>query len=165
LFSEAFILILLVSVAVWTVMTRSLLRSAMGLALASAVLTMIMFRMNANLAAVFELSVCAGLIPVLFVSVISLTQAWTFKEAVDHMKARLSRFWGLPLIVAILGIALTLISLKFKPELAVTKAAQGPDVRFVLWHLRQFDLLGQIIVIFTGVFAVIILFKERNKSA
>lgn len=160
MFLEILILLFLVAASIWTIMTRSLLRSAMGLALASAILTVIMFRMEANLAAVFELSVCAGLIPVLFVSVISLTQAWSFKEATDHMKARLARFWGLPLMVIILGIVLGL-ALKFKPEPAVT-VSQGPDVRFILWHLRQLDLLGQIIIIFTGVFAVIILFKERK---
>jgi len=160
---ELFILTLLVAAATWTVMTRSLLRSAMGLALASALLTIIMFRMNASLAAVFELSVCAGLIPVLFVSVISLTHPMTFKESLDHMKERLGRFWGLPFIVVILGIAFAFIALKFKPSLAVTKASNLPDVRFILWHLRQFDLLGQIIIIFTGVFGVVILFKERNR--
>ena len=72
MFLEILILILLVVAALWTVMTRSLLRSAIGLALTSAILTLAIFRMNASLAAVFELSVCAGLIPVLFISVISL---------------------------------------------------------------------------------------------
>jgi hypothetical protein len=32
----------------------------------------------------------------------------------------------------------------------------------VLWDSRQTDLIGQIIVIFTGVFGVIVLFKERK---
>lgn len=158
---ELFILGLLVAATVWTVMTRSLLRSAIGLALASAILTVIMFRMDANLAAVFELSVCAGLIPVLFISVISLTHPWTFKEAIEIMKVRLARFWGLPLVVVILGIALGLVSLRFRPQLPVAQTP-GPDVRFILWHLRQLDLLGQIIIIFTGVFAVVILFRERK---
>ena len=154
MFLELLILILLVAASVWTVMTRSLLRSAMGLALTSAILTVIIFRMNANLAGVFELSVCAGLIPVLFVSVISLTQPMTFKESIDHMKVRLGRFWGLPVIVIILGIVLVLMNLKFKATPAASQAL-GPDVRFILWHLRQFDLLGQIIILFTGVFGVV----------
>lgn len=162
MFLELLVLIFLVAVSAWTVMTRSLLRSAMGLALASAILTVIMFRMNANLAGVFELSVCAGLIPVLFISVISLTQPMTFKESMEHMKERLSRFWGLPLIVVVLGIVLVLLSLKFK-ALPAPPQAEGEDVRFILWHLRQFDLLGQIIILFTGVFGVVILFKERSK--
>ncbi|MDO8662124.1 MAG: hypothetical protein Q7K98_02735 [Candidatus Omnitrophota bacterium] len=159
---ELLILILLVSAGLWTVMTRSLLRSAMGLALASAILTIVMFRMNANIAGVFELSVCAGLIPVLFISVISLTQPMTFKEASDHMKERLHRFWGLPLIVVVLGVTLALVSFKYKVTPAAIQEGK-PDVRFILWHLKQFDLLGQIIILFTGVFGVAILFKERNK--
>jgi len=163
LFLDLIILILLVLAALWTVMTRSLLRAAMGLALASAILTLIMFNMDASLAAVFELSVCAGLIPVLFISVISLTQPLTFKEALEHMRARLARFWVLPLIVIILGIILVLISVKFKTPLPA--AQTQASARFILWHLRQFDLLGQIIILFGGVFGVVVLFKERKKSA
>ena len=163
MFLDLIILILLVLAALWTVMTRSLLRAAMGLALASAILTLIMFNMDASLAAVFELSVCAGLIPVLFISVISLTQPLTFKEALEHMRARLARFWVLPLIVIILGIILVLISVKFKTPLPA--AQTQASARFILWHLRQFDLLGQIIILFGGVFGVVVLFKERKKSA
>ena len=157
-----FILILLVLAALWTVMTRSLLRSAMGLALTSAILTIVMFRMRAPLAGVFELSVCAGLIPVLFVSVISLTQPLTYKEIIEHMKVRLKRFWALPLIVVILGIVLAFVSVKVKAN--VPLPANQTNVRLLLWHSRQFDLLGQIIILFSGVFGVVVLFKERKKS-
>jgi NADH-quinone oxidoreductase subunit J len=143
-------------------MTRSLLRSAIGLALTSAILTIVMFRMGAPLAGVFELSVCAGLIPVLFISVISLTQPLTYKEIVEHMKVRLKRFWALPLIVIILGIAFVFVNAKFKVNAPL--AANQIDARSLLWHLRQFDLLGQIIILFSGVFGVVVLFKERKKS-
>jgi len=34
------------------------------------------------------------------------------------------------------------------------------DVRNVIWKLRQTDMLGQIILILTGVFGVVVLFKE-----
>ena len=162
MFLEVLILIFLTAAALWTVMTRSLLRSAMGLALTSAILTVIIFRLNAPLAGVFELSVCAGLIPVLFISVISLTQALTYKEALEHMKSRFARFWALPLIVIIAGIILILMNVKLKTKLPLPESQA--DVRFVMWHLRQFDLLGQIIILFTGVFGVVILFKERKKS-
>jgi NADH-quinone oxidoreductase subunit J len=163
LFLDILILILLVIASLWTVMTGSLLRSAIGLALTSAVLTLMIFRMNAPLAAVFELSVCAGLIPVLFISVISLTQAMTHKEIMEHRKARLLRFGELPLIVIILGAALGLISINFKVKLPLP--AVEADPRLVLWQLRHLDLLGQIIILFTGVFGVVILFKERKKGA
>ena len=156
------LLVAMVLAAFWSVMTSLFLRATIALALTSVILTVIMFQLGAPLAAVFELSVCAGLISVIFISVISLTQPMTFKETLDHMKERLSRFWGLPLIVVILGIALALMTLKSQPNLAITES-HGPNARFILWHLRQFDLVGQIIILFTGVFGVVILFKERNK--
>ncbi|MFA5063264.1 MAG: NADH-quinone oxidoreductase subunit J [Candidatus Omnitrophota bacterium] len=162
MFLDILILILLVSAALWTVMCRSLLRSAIGLALTSAILTLMIFKMNAPLAAVFELSVCAGLIPVLFISVISLTQAMTKQEVIEHMKSRLARFWGLPLVIIILGLVLGLLSIKFKAKLPLSEVETDP--RLVMWHLRQLDLLGQIIILFTGVFGVVVLFKERKKS-
>jgi len=162
LFLDILILILLVSAALWTVMCRSLLRSAIGLALTSAILTLMIFKMNASLAAVFELSVCAGLIPVLFISVISLTQAMTKQEVIEHMRSRLARFWGLPLVIVILGIVLGLLSIKFQAKLPLSEVETDP--RLVMWHLRQLDLLGQIIILFTGVFGVVVLFKERKKS-
>ena len=156
------ILVILIFAALWTVMARSLLRSAIGLALVSALLTMVMFRLNSPLAAVFELSVCAWLISVLFVSVISLTQPLSQKEIIEHMKAKLRRFWLLPFLVVTLGIMLSLISVKLNIN------APGPeregDVRFVLWYLRQFDLLGQIIILLAGVFGVVILFREPKKN-
>jgi NADH-quinone oxidoreductase subunit J len=156
------ILVILIFAALWTVMARSLLRSAIGLALVSALLTMVMFRLNSPLAAVFELSVCAGLISVLFVSVISLTQPLSQKEIIEHMKAKLSRFWLLPFLVVTLGIMLSLISVKLNIN-APAPEREG-DVRFVLWYLRQFDLLGQIIILLAGVFGVVILFREPKKN-
>ncbi|MDD5567878.1 MAG: hypothetical protein PHY88_01555 [Candidatus Omnitrophica bacterium] len=162
MFLDILILILLAGAALWTVMCRSLLRSAIGLALTSALLTLMIFKMNAPLAAVFELSVCAGLIPVLFISVISLTQAMTKQEVIKHMKSRLARFWGLPLVIIILGILLGLVSARFRAKLPLSEVEVDP--RLVLWHLRQLDLLGQIIILFTGVFGVVVLFKERKKS-
>ncbi len=155
-----FILIVLIAAALWTMMTRSLLRSAIGLALTSALLTVLMFRFQAPLAAVFELSVCAGLISVLFIATISLTQPLSKQEALEYMKERISRFWYLPVIVVLAGIALSLLPMKL--ELTMPSPEIEKDVRMVLWNLRQFDIFGQIIVILAGVFGVVILLKERQ---
>ncbi|MCX5706819.1 MAG: hypothetical protein NTW13_04070 [Candidatus Omnitrophica bacterium] len=159
---DLFILVALICAGIWTVMARSILRSAIGLALTSAILTIIMFRLNSPLAAVFELSVCTGLISVLFVSVISLTQPQTPKEIIEHMKLRLSRFWFLPILVIILGVGIIIANAKLKVVSA--QAHIEPDVRFILWHLRQFDLIGQVIILLTGVFGVVILFREAKKG-
>ncbi|MCX5714157.1 MAG: NADH-quinone oxidoreductase subunit J [Candidatus Omnitrophica bacterium] len=152
----------LVAACLWTVMTRSLLRSAIGLALSSVILSIVMFRFNSPLAAVFELSVCAGLISVLFVSTISLTHPLTKQEVLQHMRERLARFWFLPLLVIILGIILSLV--KLSPAIRLPAEESVKDVRVVLWDLRQIDILGQVIVLLTGVFGVVILFKERLKK-
>jgi NADH-quinone oxidoreductase subunit J len=156
------ILFALTGAALWTVMTRSLLRSAIGLALTSVILTIIMFRLNSPLAAVFELSVCAGLISVLFVSTISLTHPLSKLEVMQHMRERLTRFWFLPLIMILLAVILSLVNIK--PDIKLPAPETVKDVRIVLWNLRRIDVMGQIIILLTGVFGVVILFVERQKK-
>ncbi|MEI8349677.1 MAG: NADH-quinone oxidoreductase subunit J [Candidatus Omnitrophota bacterium] len=160
----AFILILisLTAVALWAAMTRSLLRSAICLAMMSSLLTMIMFMLRSPLAAVFELSVCAGLIPVLFISTISLTHPLTREEVLQHMKDRIRRFWYLPFIVVVVGVALNMISVV--PRLALPLPEIEKDARTVLWNDRPIELLGQIMILLAGVFSVVILFKESGKD-
>ena len=159
---EIIILISLIAFALWTVVTRSLLRSAIGLAAVSAILTVIMFSLSAPYAAVFELSVCAGLISVLFVSTISLTHGQTKKEILDHMRERLKRFWYLPFIIVILGVILFYTNLKFNLQLSAPEVET--NVRSILWGSRQIELIGQIIILLTGVYGVVVLFKERLKK-
>ena len=156
------LLFLLLVSALWTVMARSLLRSALGLALTSIVLTIIMFRLNSPLAAVFELSVCAGLISVLFVSTISLTQPLSQEDVLRHMQERMARFWFLPLLIVAVGIALVLM--KTVPSVHLPAPEEVKDVRVVMWQLRPVDIVGQIIILLTGAFGVVIFFKERKKK-
>lgn len=156
------ILTILVLAGLWTAMTRSLLRSAIGLALTSAMLTMFMFRLNSPLAAVFELSVCTGLISVLFVSTISLTHALSWDEIMRHMKERFKRFWYLPIILAVVASALALI--KVKTNLILPPPEIERDPRVVLWDLRQLDVIGQVIILLAGVFGVVILFKDKREK-
>lgn len=159
---DGILLLTLALSALWTVMTRSLLRSAIGLALTSVILSVVIFRFNSPLAAVFELSVCAGLISVLFVSTISLTQPYTTQEILKRMKEMFIRFRALPLIIIALGLGFALINIK--PILELPAPETVKDVRTVMWDLRNIDLLGQIIILLTGVFGVLILFKERVKK-
>ncbi|MFA5008943.1 MAG: hypothetical protein WC546_06990 [Candidatus Omnitrophota bacterium] len=156
------ILIILIIAALWAAMTRSLLRAAIGLALMSIVLAVLMFRLNSGLAAVFELSVCAGLIPVLFVSTISLTHPLTKEEVLQHMKDRIRRFWYLPFIIVAVGIALSLIAVKLNIKLPPPEIEK--DVRTILWNERPLYLAGQIIILLVGAFSVVILFKEARKD-
>ncbi|MFA5271430.1 MAG: NADH-quinone oxidoreductase subunit J [Candidatus Omnitrophota bacterium] len=156
------ILIFLTIAALWMVMTRSLLRSAIGLALVSVVLTIIMFRLDSPLAAVFELSVCAGLIPVLFISTISLTHPLNKQEMAQHVKERFRRFWYLPLVIVVAGVLLGLFKAKFNWNLPLQDADK--NVRDILWNLKPLYLVGQIIVLLVGAFGVVILFKDSKKD-
>lgn len=154
------VLIAMTLTALWTVMARSLLRSAIGLALTSALLTVIMFRLDSPFAAVFELSVCAGLISVVFITTISLTQPLSWSEITDHMKKRLGRFIALPCLLAIVAAALIAANIRIHLPLPATEPVK--DVRYLLWHLRQIDLIGQIIMLLAGAFGVVIFFKEKK---
>ena len=156
------LLVLLVLAAVWASMTTLLLRATIALALASALLAVVMYSLGAQVAAVLELSVCAGLISVVFVSVISLTQRRSFKDYVERRMSRLSRFWPLPLVLIGGGIALSFIHTPVQVALPVP-GAEG-DVRVVLWNLRQLDLFGQILIILAGVVGVLVLFKREGKD-
>jgi NADH-quinone oxidoreductase subunit J len=156
-----FLLLILMSLAgLWAVMTSLLLRAAIALALTSAILTIIMFRLGAPLAGVFELSVCAGLISVVFISVISLTHRLPLQEYLKRRESRISRFIYLPFILL---AAILVISFIHKPIL-VTLPAMGTitEVRSVMWDVRRLDLFGQIMVLLAGVYGVLILFKGRQ---
>lgn len=153
----------MVVAALWAVMSRSLLKATIGLAATSAVITILMFRLGSPLAAVFELSVCTGLITVVFVSTISLTKPLTNKEIVELSKERHKRFGYLPIAMIVTSIVLTLI--KIKHNIIVPSAADTiTDVRQVMWNARQLDMFGQIIVIIIGALGVVILFEERRRD-
>ncbi len=143
-------------------MTRSILRSAIGLALTSVILTIAMFRMNSPLAAVFELSVCAGLISVLLVSTISITQPYTTEEIMKRMRQMLARFRFLPLIILLSAVGLAFISIK--PSIDLVPPETVKDARTVLWNFRGLDMMGQVLILLTGVFGIVILFKERSRK-
>jgi NADH-quinone oxidoreductase subunit J len=142
-------------------MTRSLLRSAIGLALTSAMLTIVMFMLQSPLAAVFELSVCAGLIAVLFISTISLTESSTQEEKLQHARERLRRFWFLPVLVIVIGGIGFLFHMQCM--LTLPPPELGVDVRTMLWHVRQIDMLGQMVILLAGVVGVVVLFKGVKK--
>lgn len=152
---------LLVFSALLTAMIKSTMKAVIALAVASVILTIIMFLMGAPLAAVFELSVAAGLITAIFVSTISLTGS-TNSDQTEKNKKRLSRYIYLPIIIIIVAgiILITKPGLDFT---SVTKATED-TVQSTIWHLRNLDIAGQIMVILAGVFGVVILFKERSKN-
>ena len=146
-----------------TVMAARVLRAAIGLAAASAVLAVIMFRLGAPIAAVFELSVCAGLIPAIFISAIGLTQRLTPESLDVRRKEKFSRFWILPIVVVLVAFALQWanvpLGFPIPPPLV-----PDPDVRHVLWNQRQFDLIGQIVLLLGAALGVVVLLKEPTRA-
>ncbi|HWQ10573.1 MAG TPA: NADH-quinone oxidoreductase subunit J [Holophaga sp.] len=152
------LLIGLVTFSVLAIALKDLLKSAISLAASSLLLGIVFFRMNAPYAGVFEISVVAGLITVLFILTIALT-----KSGEEVRESKLVN-WAFPAVfVAFLVIdALVMKGLLGK----VPALASGPEAGTfgeVLWKGRTLDLVGQIAVILAGVFAVLALFRKRDK--
>ena len=158
---SAILLAALLAAGVWAVMTSDLLRSAIGLALTSAILTLVLFLLGGPLAAVFELSVCAGLITVVFISTISLTKSEQPEAARGRKLTRLQRFAFLPVLLILAAIYLHGHA-PHPGHVAPPPAHPPRDVREALWFVRRFDLVGQILIILAGVFGVIVLFKTHD---
>ena len=152
----------LVLAALVTVMVARLIGSVIALAVTSAVVTIAMFRLSSPIAAVFELSVCAGLIPAIFITVIGLTQRLTPEGLSARKKEKLRRFWLLPLIVVFAGMALSQVHVPL--DFAAPAAPDGGDVRTVLWIHRHTELLGQIVMLLGGVFGVVALVMESKNE-
>jgi NADH-quinone oxidoreductase subunit J len=151
------LLVLVVIAAAWTAMTTRLLHSAIGLAITSVILAMLIFQLGSPIAAVFELSVCAGLIFAIFISSIMMTQRITAEKLVVRKKERIRKFWLLPVIIVLVAAALSLIHIKTAFNLA---PPVENNVKIILWNFRHLDLLGQIVMLLAGAFGIVILFKE-----
>lgn len=162
---DIILLLAMTFAGLWTVMTRSLLKSTIGLAVTSSIITIVMFRLDSPLAAVFELSVCTGLITAVFISTISLVKPLTHKEIEKLSKDRIKRFWLLPVIMLIAGILLVILKIPVNFSQTTNQVTgTGADVRNVLWNSRPIDLFGQIVVLLAGVFGAVLLFREAKKK-
>ena len=160
---DALLLALMLAAAIWTILTADLLRSAIGLAVTSVILTLLLFRMALPLAGVFELSVCAGLITVVFISTISLTKPATDAEAREKHASRWKRFVFLPFVLVAAGWLLCFKTLHLEP--VASAALANAEVRDIIWSARRFDLVGQILVILAGVFGVVVLLKAGSAAS
>ncbi len=153
---------LVVSAVVCAILS-DLLKAAIALTITSAILSVILFVMGAPLAAVFELSVCAGMITVVFISACSMNRNRTNEEHARRQKERNRRFVLLPAMLFALTAVLMMVLQPHITDIspAVT-VGSGAGVQHALWGTRQVDLLGQIVLILTGVYGVIVFFKEKE---
>lgn len=152
------LLIGLVLFSVLAILLRDLIRSAISLAVASLLLGIIFFRMNAPYAGVFEISVVAGLITVLFILTIALTNAGE-----EVREARLANVMFPLFFVVFIAIDVLVMRGLLRKIPALPAVAETGAFGDVLWKGRTMDLVGQIAVILAGVFSVLALFRKRDK--
>jgi NADH:ubiquinone oxidoreductase subunit 6 (subunit J) len=151
----------LVAAAFWTVMTARLLRAVVGLAVTSVLVTALMFQLRSPIAGVFELSVCAGLIPAILITTISLTQRLDAEQLIARKKQKLKQYWPLLILVIAAAILLSRVNVPLEFPAILPPPAKEEDVRTSLWALRHMDLLGQIVILLAGAFAVVVLVREK----
>jgi NADH-quinone oxidoreductase subunit J len=152
-----FLLCGLVLCSILAVFFNDLLKSAIALAGASVFLALAFFRMGATYVGVFELSVVAGLITVLFISTISLT-----KHTGEVNENRLTR-----ILFPVFFVCVVLVDLLVMGQLTgIVNVLPGtPDTAGfsqVFWGQRSFDLIAQVAIILAGVFCVLALFRNRS---
>jgi len=139
------------------ILAKDLLKAAIALAVSSLLLGIIFFRMGAPYAGVFEISVVAGLITVLFMLTIALTKQGDDVRESKTVKIIFPLFF---IVFALIDILVMRGILAGVPTLEA--AAEVGTFGDVLWKERSFDLIGQLAVILAGVFAVLALFRKRD---
>jgi NADH-quinone oxidoreductase subunit J len=152
-----FLLIGLLAFSILAILSRDLLKSAISLAVASIFLALVFFRMNAVYAGVFELSVVAGLITVLFITAITLTRGDG-----DVAESRGHRI-VFPLFFLALAVVDLLVMKKLLGQIPATQGSESGTFSQVLWNQRTFDLVGQVGAISAGVLAVLALFRRDDR--
>jgi NADH-quinone oxidoreductase subunit J len=150
---------LLVLLSIGCCIFKDLLYVAISLAAISAVLALILFQFSANIAGVFELSVCAGLITVLFVATVSLT-----KDSDQKAETRLPTYF-VPLFVLIfIGVSYFIVQWLAHSVLPTGALQPGETFQKVFWEMRSSDILGQVALLLAGVFGILALFRLKAKE-
>lgn len=146
---------------VYAVMSRSIIRSAIGLALCSACLSMAFYNMGANVASMFELSVCSGLVTVVFIAGISF--AHTPKAELLNEYNDTKRSMALPVLLIVFGVMMIFIALIVGGEGLNIKLFEASGTKELLWGARQADVWGQMAAILCGGVAITVLFRGEKK--
>ncbi|MFW5895908.1 MAG: NADH-quinone oxidoreductase subunit J [archaeon] len=131
--------------AALAVILRDMLKSILSLTIASVSLAAYFYLLGAPYAAVFEAIVAAGLITVLFLFMVSLTDT-SVVERLEGRKAALVGLFAIAL-VAVAGF----LWLSYVGELRVAAGSNFGDFGEALWTGRSIDVLAVTILIFVGV--------------
>ena len=145
--------------AFFSVLSRHLINAAISLAAVSAACGVLMYVLGAHTAAIFEVSVCSGLVTVIFISAVSLSNG-DRQASAPEKRAHL-----LPVILIAIGAILVVVSLLTGFSLG-TRGPVGSAASFdnVFWETRQADLFGQLVAIVAGASAIVVFFKESEKQ-
>ncbi len=148
---------------VFSIMSNGLITSAITLAVTSAASGVLMYLLGATWAAIFEISVCSGLVTVIFISAVSLSNGDQSNLAPEYQDARRMKY--MPLVLIIVGSVLMLSAALSGFSLPGEAAAQvGVPFSETLWERRQVDIWGQMIVLITGTAAIVVFFKESENK-
>lgn len=137
--------------ALLAIQTRRLLSSALWLAVASGLLAVVFYIMGAQLVAVFELSIGAGLVTVLFVFAIGIAG-----EEDTGLRPLVPR----SLAVGVTILMFLLLGWFLIPAQSAQALQPEPSVSIVIWEQRSLDVLLQIVIIFSGVLGLLGLLAE-----
>ena len=139
--------------AIQAIRTKSLIRSALWLAGASASLSMLFYMLGASQVAVIELSVGAGLVTVLFVFAIGIAGAESPSE-----------YPILPKPLAWVLVLLPILMLAGFALPAVTEAQSMPEFEAtsMFWQQRGLDVVAQVVLIFCGVLGLLGVLAEEK---
>ena len=143
----------------FSVLSRHLINAAISLAAVSAACGVLMYVLGAHTAAIFEVSVCSGLVTVIFISAVSLSSG-DKQASAPEKRAHL-----LPIVLIAIGAVLVIVSLLTGFSLG-TRGPVGSAASFdnVFWETRQADIFGQMIAIIAGASAIVVFFKESEKQ-
>lgn len=154
------IFFIIVLSAMFSVIAKKILNSVIMLAVLSIGVSILLFVYNAPWAAVFELSVCAGLITVLFISAVSL-----IKHDEDEIKENRAKYIIFPLVLA----GFIILCVTFVPEyfLKIEKFSYFNKVEErklgeLIWLYRGVDIIGQITLLAASVFVIKHIFRKTE---
>ncbi len=148
--------------ALIAVMIKRTIHAAIFLAILSVLLALVMFGADAPWAGVFELSVCAGLITVLFASTASMVG-----RGESYAKNEKKYFRFLPVALIIFGVCLWMwggqLAAVLMPSDLISPTA-NMKVGDIIWTYGLNDLLGQLCIFVAGVLTVRIILGEGSNE-